>query len=153
MKIDNFDSENVKDVDAMQSVVTAFESIVEAIVNKNTIKQKQVDSALFAEESAKGFVYQSKLELIHELYTIAQVQAARALVNKLPAIMLSKYDVVANYPVLIDRMLKGDAPDFIILKLQVKGKEVWLLVDRITWNNYWNDHFTGDEIDVGDLPF
>lgn len=153
MKIDNFDSENVKDVDAMQSVATAFDSIVDAVIAKNTIKQKEVDSALFAEESAKGFVYHSKWELTHELFTIAQIKVAKELVGKLPAEVLSRYDVVANYPVLIDRMLKGDAPDFIILKSTVKGKEVWLLVDRITWNNYWSDHFNGDEIDVGDLPF
>ena len=154
MKIDNFDSDSVQNIDVMQSVATAFSSIEDAIIEANALKHDSVDSALFAKCSEQKMVFNSLSEMKHTLNKIAQIRAVKPLVKRLYPLVFDRHDIVVNYPDWINRMLGGDVPEFIVIKSEVGGKEVWLLIDRATWNNFWDDNFTGEiEIDPDDLPF
>lgn len=153
MKIDDFDSNKVKHVDAMQSVVTAFDSIEDAILAENMLHQDTVDSGIFAMCSKKGLVFDSQKDLKRKLCKIAQFRAVKPLVDKIYPLVFDRFDIVVNYPIWFSRMLDGERPQFIVMETSVKNKKVWLLIDYVDWNNYWSDRFNGDEIDVGDLPF
>lgn len=141
-------------VDVVPSIAESFEEITNGVIKDFTFNMPEIDSALLTECVSLHMVFDNIDQVRTVLMNDVKLHVAMQVVGKISVKMFNHATLIIDYPKKIQLLLSGSQPAFHVVTTTINDAEKYILIDKSTWDNYWNNNVSGDDItDLDDNPF
>lgn len=135
-----------KVVDPVASIAESFDQISDKIINQYVYHMSDVNTSILATCVSQNLVFDNLTDVKHVLMRQAKLHVAQQVVGKLSPHLFNTATLIIDYPRWIDQMLMGDQPAFHIAEITIHDADEYLLIDHATWDTFWTEHFSGDDL-------
>lgn len=142
-----------KQVDVIGSVAESLIAISNKVIDDYTYYMSDLDTELLTKCVSKNMFFNSSDELRVALMREARLRVAEQVADKVSPKIFDNGTVLIDYPQMLKFMLQGDFPEYHVITSNIKDKDIYLLIDHLIWDAYWQNKMRGDDLNDDDEPY